>query len=209
MKKYFLPLFLACVATHAQVIDLYNDYYDPVNGAYFQDITGVREQYVGTWLYTNGTTSLKFVFEKRDHLSVTNIYRSYFEDALVGEYQYIKGGVERLNTLNNLNVDYNNNYYAYRDNSGLFAQYYTKKRKCCPECLPDERRMMIDINEINPVTNQPTGYNALIRRFFDNGVEKLKVCVFIEPSMLVDPEDPHRFDVNNTIPVGEYILIKQ
>jgi hypothetical protein len=42
----------------------------------YKDIDNFHGQFVGTWLYTNGTTSIKVVFEKRDmiYLSPPNPY---------------------------------------------------------------------------------------------------------------------------------------
>ena len=60
MKTYsilFLVCFLSC---KVQIIDKYNpdNLGSFINGVYYKDVNNFRNQFVGTWLYTNGNTSL-------------------------------------------------------------------------------------------------------------------------------------------------------
>lgn len=68
-------------------------------GAYYKDMNFVLNPFVGTWLYTNGNDTLKIVFKK----IVQNYNTKYYEDFLIGEYQYIKNGEELYNTLSDIN----------------------------------------------------------------------------------------------------------
>ncbi|WP_179377381.1 DUF6705 family protein [Winogradskyella wichelsiae] len=83
--------------------------WDNLNNAYYKDLNNQLNDFEGTWLYTNGTTSLKIVLEKK--LMIYN--GEYYEDLIVGEYQYIENGVEKINTLSQLNQDLGENHNIY------------------------------------------------------------------------------------------------
>src|SRR5690606_22916851 len=72
---------------------------------YYKDVNNVLNDFEGTWLYTNGNTSLKIVLVKN-----TMFFNGdYYEDIIIGGYQYIVDGTEEINTLvdaNNLNLGY-------------------------------------------------------------------------------------------------------
>ncbi|WP_046759136.1 DUF6705 family protein [Kordia jejudonensis] len=67
--------------------------------AYYKDINNVLDAFEGTWLYTNGNTSFKIVLVKK----TMYFNGKYYEDIMIGEYQYIRNGVELINTLSDLN----------------------------------------------------------------------------------------------------------
>ena len=94
MKKiFYLFSLLSLTFCKAQtpIINLYgNQDYGAINNAYYKDVNGFQNQYVGTWLYTNGNTSLKIIFQKRSQIRVGEVGDSFFSDFLVGEYQYIE-----------------------------------------------------------------------------------------------------------------------
>src|SRR5690606_10043709 len=75
--------------------------YDTQEGAYYKDLNNVLNDFEGTWLYTNGGTSLRIVLVKKEAQYRTD--RGYYEDLMVVEYQYIENGVETINTFSNLN----------------------------------------------------------------------------------------------------------
>ena len=75
------------------------DPYDTQQGAYYKDLANVLTTFEGTWLYTDGNTSLKIILEKK-----TMFFEGeYYEDLMIGELQYIENGVEKINTLSDLN----------------------------------------------------------------------------------------------------------
>lgn len=83
-----------------------NFYTDTPNGGYYKDANNLLDPYVGTWIYTNGTTSLTIKLRK-----IINHYNGkFYADLLVGEYQYIENGIEKLNTLNQFTLDYTFQY---------------------------------------------------------------------------------------------------
>ena len=63
------------------ILPLYDDslHFGDVSNAYYKDVDNFHGQFVGTWLYTNGYTTIKVVFEKRDmYYRVSPI--SFFSD---------------------------------------------------------------------------------------------------------------------------------
>ena len=90
MKILFYSLLLvSSLSLKAQTYDLYNcdsNYFLDVAGAYYKDLTNVHDQYIGTWLYTNGNTSLKLVFQEREHVKSLT-YKDgmfFYKDWLIG-----------------------------------------------------------------------------------------------------------------------------
>lgn len=76
------------------------------NATYIKDIDNVLDPFVGTWVLDDGTNYLKMVFKKK----VKTLTGNYYQDLLVGEYQYKRNGVEMINTLSKFNVPQANAY---------------------------------------------------------------------------------------------------
>jgi len=66
---------------------------------YYTDTNNEMDFFVGTWTYAEGSTTLKIKFKKELRVD----WNGHFTDLLVGEYQYIDNGVEKINTLNLIN----------------------------------------------------------------------------------------------------------
>src|SRR5690554_6140478 len=78
-----------------------------VSGTYYKDTNNVYNQFEGEWLWQSGNNSLRIILQKKEQVSQQIFGVSYYEDMLVGEYQYIENGVEKINTLANINSQYN------------------------------------------------------------------------------------------------------
>ena len=177
MKTLFYSLLLvSCLSLKAQTYDLYNcdsNYFLNVAGAYYKDLTNVHDQYIGTWLYTNGNTSLKLVFQEREHVKSLT-YKDgmfFYKDWLIGEGQYIENGILKWNSLPNLSASQSTDYVTVRNHASFYNISYTRERVFCPECAPSERRLKMhwialdsNFNNLNSM-----GYTVLLRRFFENG----------------------------------------
>lgn len=97
-------LIFSIISCKAQTIIQSRDnfYTDTPAGGYYQDANNLLNPYIGTWIYVNGNTSITMKLRK-----ITNFYNGkFYTDLLIGEYQYIENGVEKLNTLNQFTVDY-------------------------------------------------------------------------------------------------------
>ena len=219
MKTLFYSLLLvSSLSLKAQIIDIYNDNTNTsgyVAGAYYKDLTNVHDQYIGTWLYTNGNTSLKLVFQEREHVKSLT-YKDgmfFYKDWLIGEGQYIENGILKWNSLPNLSASQSTDFVTVRNHVSFYSRNYTRERVFCPECAPGERRLKMhwlaldsNFNSVNSM-----GYTVLLRRFFENGVEKLKVSFYAAPEDgigSIDEDNPPVF-TPPVIPLGSYVLTKE
>ena len=136
----------------------------------------------------------------------------YYEDILVGEYQYIENGIEKVNTLNQINMDFGTgsldmkNHYLIE----VGCINYPQTRPKCNECSPNERRLGMKLSDPNFSGIDYLYNDFVIRTFEDGGLIKLKVWFYSE--IQTQPEDENGNLVNFTsfsLPFGEYTLIKQ
>jgi len=200
MKKYiyFILLSFASVACKAQspIYNISEPHRGKTPGSYFKDLNGNLDGYDGTYLYTNGTTSLKIVLKKK-----IKSYRYYYEDLVVGEFQYIKNGVELNNTLANINVNYTDESVNHIITGHLIL---TGTMWGCPDCSPTEKRLRLSF--VDKKAHRIIGLD--IRRTTVNGVAAIKVLIFDEGSTIIlkagDPRSPAP-----SLEYGDYLLIKQ
>lgn len=200
MKKYiyFTLLYITTLACKAQspIYDISEPSFGKTPGSYFKDLNGNLDGYDGTYLYTNGTTSLKIVLKKK-----IKSYGYYYEDLVVGEYQYIKNGVELHNTLANINVNYTD-----EDLNHLITGHriLTGTVYGCPDCSPTEKRLRLSFGDKK--AHRIIGID--IRKTSVNGISAIKVLVFDEGSTIIlkagDPRSPAP-----SLEFGDYLLIKQ
>lgn len=177
------------------VIDINKSGIGQPTGYYSKDIYNVLNQFEGTYLYTKGNKSFKIVLIKK----VKQYNSSYYEDLIIGEYQYIVNGVEKANTLSNLNVVYNNQFAKHAIAGTSTIDNNTRLWKC-PQCAPNEKRLDAKITDVS------TSRSATIfmRKTTVNGQEVLQVNV---TNILPDFESmtPPAF----SLPTGEFTMIKQ
>jgi hypothetical protein len=212
MKNIVLTLVVifSSYLTNAQnpIIDLYSEKPSTIGGEYYQDVDNFQDQYVGTWLYTNGNTSIKIVFNKKTMFYDASNDKKYYEDLLIGEYVYIENGVQKVNTLNNLNIT-TTNHFDYN----LYSVTRISKNKFpkCTECNENEYRMYMFINEPLRRSMDAPGHHFVMRKYLENGVEKLKVVFNTDSGMYF--EDKATGSRTNlftfSLPYGTYILTKQ
>ncbi|WP_225037264.1 DUF6705 family protein [Winogradskyella sp. SM1960] len=88
---------LSCKA-QSPIINIEDDEGDEIVNAYYKDTNNLLDPFVGTWVLDDGVQYLKIVFEKKEMVDAGN----YYEDLLIGEFQYKENGVELVNTLNKL-----------------------------------------------------------------------------------------------------------
>jgi hypothetical protein len=214
MKKiYPVLLFLSFIGCKAQspIIDRFGiEDYGIVQNAYYKDLNNFFTPYVGTWIYTNGNTTLKITLRKRLLFHVTNDIKTYYTDYLIGEYQYIENGVEKVNTLYDININYPDIYsYNLYSISPVGKNNYPK----CQECAENEKRLVMHLNE--PSRRHIWGgidNNFILRHFVENGIEKLKIWFVYTGNGIqtINSMDGELTDLSTfSLPYGEYTLIKQ
>ena len=192
--------------TPSQTQDLFNRDIDyGTNGVYYKDTQGYFNQYIGTWLYTDGTTSLKVTFQKKYFIK-QNTKGTYFIDALVGEYEYIVNGVTIFNTLSNLNVNYNTPYDYH-----LFDDIRIPNYDSCYQCTVPRQRLRMRYDE--PTNdNMPLSGTFVMHTITQNGQVKLYVNFANDYAMgmnwsKTNPDLPAN-TTQLTLPEGIYIFNK-
>lgn len=177
------------------VIDINDSELNQPIGYYRKDIHNVLNQFEGTYLYSNGNTSLKIVLIKK----IKQYNSSYYEDLIIGEYQYIVNGVEKVNTLSNLNVLYNNQYARHAIAGDYTINNNTRLWKC-PQCNLGEKRLRASIMDVNAKSSA----TMFMRKTTVNGQEVLQIKI---TNILPDYETPNPQAFS--LPTGEFTMIKQ
>lgn len=164
---------------------------------YYKDLENELDDFVGTWLYIsdntplNSNVSLKIILKKEEMYYNGNYYR----DLIVGEYQYIEDGVEKVNTLNNINLVENINH-------AVWGSIIRKDCNFLPasDCIEGETRL--DLSLYDRLTGHPS--DAIFHKRIINGQQALRANIVFNYYGLEKPAP------NPNMPwQGEYLLIKQ
>lgn len=200
MKKIFIIFLLqiTLIATgQNQVVNINGNFGSRLTGAYYKDIDNLLTPYEGTYIFTNGNTSFKIILVKK-----TQQYNGrYYEDLIIGEYQYIENGVEKVNTLNQLTTVYNNQRSHNIDGNSLISNNVRLWK--CPECLPGEKRLAASIRD----AAADRYADIFMRRMEINGQEMLKVKISnVMGGAYTEAEGlPPDF----SLPIGEFVFVRQ
>lgn len=184
-----------------QIVPLFNSgefLYSNNSGKYYKDVDNDFDKFVGTWKWTENNSSFTIILKK-----ITNMYdeeANFYEDFLMGEYQYIENGIEKVNTLADINDDSIDPYYHKITFGIILANHYLPQ---CLDCDVNEHRISMRIE--HPNFSQVTG-KLIMRHKIEGGIEKIYLKV-LDGGMrvLLNETDPKKIDV----PLGEYVLIKQ
>lgn len=193
MKQLFLFLiilsFWNCKA-QTPVKSLYNDPQEE-NGAYYKDFNNELDTFVGTWKYTNGSTSLTITLKKKVMQFFSDGDVNFYEDILIGEYKYIENGMEKINTLPQLLVD--KDPYKYNIVGNIF---YEPTNKNLQTSFSDPNR------EIQGMTQ------AMFFDHINNDSQKLLLTFKMMEGPYIVNDEPLPY-TSYTVPFGEYLLVKQ
>lgn len=167
---------------------------------YVKDLDGLLDPFVGTWLYTNGTTSLKFIIKKA--INHNNNY--YHEDMLYGEYQYIENGTTIINSLPQIDQFQLKAYNSIVGNTILLNNDVIFP---CQQCEPNEKRVELIISNS---ANNSVG-TLYLRHITVNNVPAISAYVYF--TGIKGVQDPNINEINQEAPVpiprDYYTLIKQ
>jgi hypothetical protein len=197
--------FFACRAQYPTV-SLYNPSIDhDENGYYYKDFNNDLNVFEGTWVFTNGNTSLTLILQKKimGHVDIPTFNTCYYTDAVIGEYSYIENGVEKINTLFNLN-----NNFSSPDKYNIVMDYISKYGDpSCNNCQPNNIRLSGTYSE--PNCDRWMSPHFYLRYFVENGIEKIDLHFSAGERIMSDMYgNPPPCD-EYALPFGEYILIKQ
>lgn len=184
------------VSAQSVVIDIKETGFGQPVGYYLKDINNVLNQFEGTYVYTNGSKTFKITLVKK----IKQYNSSYYEDLIIGEYQYLDyGNLVIQDTMPNLNVVYNNQFikHAIAGNSLLWN---TTRLWKCPQCAPNERRLDAKITDVSTARTA----SFFMRKTIVNGQEVLQVKI-----TNVLPSFESMTPPNFSLPLGEFTMIKQ
>jgi hypothetical protein len=199
MKNIFLILitFISVASCKAQTAPLYNADYSLPEGTYFKDLENNLNKFEGTWLWQNGNNSLTMILEKKEHIP----FDEYYNDMIIGEYQYIENGTETINYLPRLEDNTIIGHQHYLSGSGILYKYYPPQ---CDECEETERRVLLHLND----PERPHVRMRIALRYIleNNGLEKLEGLIHGGGTVVQEYEGQ---PVHIRVPSGNYVFIKQ
>jgi len=194
----FLLTFINCKAQNP-VLDISDRSLNNITGAYYKDTQNLLNPFVGTYIYTNGNTSLKITLKKKTMSSLNGVY---YEDLIIGECQYIENGVQKVNTLGTLLL----NLPDGTDHSIYGSLVLNGKELGCDECSDTEKRLRISLSD-RPIKRVA---DLDIRIITQNGQPAIKVELWwnnTRPPWRRREGEP--IPQSPRIPAGTYIMIKQ
>ncbi|GAA5096023.1 hypothetical protein GCM10023210_29380 [Chryseobacterium ginsengisoli] len=96
-----LRMLISSLTSCQAIIDLHNTYPTNTPNTYYKDIGDKFNPYEGTWVYDDGTSYFKIILVKKIKFPIWQ----YFQDCIIGGFQYKKNGVEVINNLNIIQSD--------------------------------------------------------------------------------------------------------
>ncbi|WP_370897223.1 DUF6705 family protein [Chryseobacterium gossypii] len=191
-------ILISLLKSQTSTIDIQDDYLNQPDGFYRKDTNNLLDSFTGTYLYTNGNNNFKITLVKK----LMQFNGRYYEDLIIGEYQYIENGTEKINTLSQLDTVYNNqrkhsiagNHIITNNNTRLWP---------CPQCNPNEIRLDLGIMD----TFSQRSARLFLRKIIVNGQQVLKVKISNINSVVSNPAMPAPKEFS--LPRGEFTLIKQ
>lgn len=169
LKKFLMIItLLVSVITQSQTIKDINAFPWAEPGVYYKDLNNVLDPFVGTYLYNDPATntSFKIILQKKQG----SLFHSFYQDMLVGAYKFIKNGVVKVDTENDLL----NNYPDGRSSVINGYMILDGTERGCTDCLPNEKRILGSINDPNS-----TGFvdDLFIRKITVNNQEAIKIYI--------------------------------
>ncbi|WP_157761471.1 DUF6705 family protein [Chryseobacterium camelliae] len=195
----FILIFSTQLKSHSAIIDITKSGYKKPSGYYRKDLDNILNSFEGTYLYTNGNDIFKIVLKKM----IMQPVGSHYEDLIIGEYQYILNGTEKVNTFSNLNISYSDQFLKHGIAGNSILGNNSRLWKC-PQCNINEKRIRLVITD--KLTSRYADF--LMRRTIINGQQVLQVKI-ANPNTVtynVETESP---PANFSLPLGEFTMIKQ
>jgi len=123
----------------------------------------------------------------------------YYEDLIIGEYQYIdSNGVEQINTLSNINIQYL--HPARHKINGSLVIDSTNTTWKCPECYPNEKRVVLAFSD-------NYAGEIIVRKIVIGNQQAISISkrdIYMEPHITGTSQS----EVAN-VAAGNYVLMKQ
>lgn len=196
MKKYIFLTLLFSGIVNAQVsIANLEDTHNRQPHVYYSDSQNFLGPLAGTYLYQEAGRTFKIVLNKKQN---SNRYNTYYQDMLIGGYQYNDGNIQ-IDLLNDLE----NNFACGCSHVIYFQHIRTGPAPGCLSCTPNQKWMVGVIAD--PVANSADA--IFLIPHIVNGQAAIRI--------LINHEIRVNFGNNPTAsihyPIGgeEFILLKQ
>ncbi len=198
MKHYIILTFLIfTLSCKAQTIIVPLGSGDPFEhnpNYYVKDVSNEFNRFAGIWKYQNGNTQIIFKLKKEALYQISAT--SNYEDLLVGEYQYIENGIEKVNTLSGLDNP-SITGYTHKISGGTYIHNLPSY------CIDNSNAAEIKVEvQIDHPTDEYAEGRVILRHIIEDGIEKLQACIY-DYTYLGDN------DVRLDIPDGYYEFVKQ
>ena len=184
---------LLTLSCKAQIVPLDTDEWEVPSGSYFKDIQNEMDKFVGTWAYTTQNETLTLTIQKRQMVYTGK----HYEDLLIGEYHYVKNGVEIINTLpllnDNMIIGHNHNISG---NFFIPINLFVN----CNNCSPSEKRIKLHFSD--PQRDYLSVSIILRYLLNESNPNKMTATVFANDGVMLPydgaPTSPR-------VPYGEYL----
>ena len=196
----FTLLILTLTACKAQtpIVEIDARYKTTPLGGYFKDINNEFDKFTGTWLFSDGNNSFILVLEKKEMIYDGD---EYYEDLIVGEYQYIENSNIIVNTIPSLidnpdDIDSRNIVGRNIIPTNLYVP--------CDDCSENERRVELLFSDPE---RDYLSVSIILR--YSEGVsnpEQLTANIISTDSSMLPSEDS---PTSTRVPYGEYIMTKE
>lgn len=204
MKNILLLLIILSsisIKSQSVIIDIEESGLGQSKDYYKKDINNLLDPFQGTYIYTNGIKTFKIVLQKM--IKQTNGY--HFDDMIIGEYQYLENGIEKANTLSNIDIIYAHQSVNHGI-SGISLLWNNSRLWKCPQCNPNEKRLGATIRD--KISGRRADF--LMRRTVVNGQEVMQVKIYNITTEAINVDDPSTFNEPPfALPTGEFTMIKQ
>lgn len=208
MKNLYLILFIVFsnLSSSQTIVDITNTSFSFSTNTYYnyykKDLNNVLDPFQGSYVYTNGNNSFKIILKKM----IKQPVGLHFEDLIIGEYQYIENGIEKVNTLANIDIAYPNQFAKHHiAGNGIIPNINNRVWKC-PQCNPDEKRLAVSL--LDKISNRTADF--FMRRTNINGQEAMQVKIYNIRGHVINVDDPSTMNQPAfALPTGEFTMIKQ
>lgn len=200
INKIIPIILLICLGkTQAQstIVSIKHKGYTRETNYYYKDIDNELDAFQGTYIYSNGNTWFKIVLVKK----VNQYNGRYYEDMIIGEYEYKENGVTIASTLNKIDTVYSNQISHKIDGNSFIKKNNIQWK--CPDCADDELRFSGSIMDVNTMR-----YAYFIARKRVVGSQEF-LDVKIGPANSVTYTEGGPLPPNFNLPQGVMTFVKQ
>lgn len=167
-------------------------------GVYYKDLNNFLNTLEGTYLYNSNGTYFKIVLQKKE---VSNVNDIYYEDILIGSYQYSKG-FQSVNYLSELAIFHQNGWKYPIDGNKI----YTGNDSQCVNCQVNEKWVSMSIND--PITDSLSEFT--LRKTVISGQEAIIVKIGLKiknNAYHSDTPTQNTIEEPTNYPLGEELIL--